>query len=151
MKYRENAQDTWHEINIKALDSMPVGTIVDYDGEASDIPTGWEQYTSNILYENASGSNQTINLSDNVSDYDHFVIVYKNTDWNEYFSYMKYDSGSAISITGNHVSSTDRDLYTFNLTMSGTTITWGTSLFSSNNGTPFAYNPFKITKVVGYK
>lgn len=44
MKYRANASDTWHKIKIKALDGMPVGTIVDYDGQASDIPTGWETY-----------------------------------------------------------------------------------------------------------
>lgn len=119
------------------------------DGYSCDYSN--KHYGGVVLYENASGSNQTITLDDSVSNYDHFVIVYKNTDWNEIFTYMKYDSGSAISITGNHVSSTDRDLYTFNLTMSGTTITWGASLFSSNNGTPFAYNPFKITKVIGYK
>ena len=40
MKYKYNGE--WVDLSIKALDSMPVGTIVDYDGEASDIPTGWE-------------------------------------------------------------------------------------------------------------
>lgn len=44
MKYRANASDTWHKIKVKALDGMPVGTIVDYDGQASDIPAGWETY-----------------------------------------------------------------------------------------------------------
>lgn len=43
MKYRANSQDTWHKIKVKALDGMPVGSIVDYDGQASDIPSGWEQ------------------------------------------------------------------------------------------------------------
>lgn len=41
MKYKNNGQ--WEEITIKALDSMPVGSIVDYDGQVSDIPVGWEQ------------------------------------------------------------------------------------------------------------
>lgn len=42
MKYRANASDTWHKIKIKALDSMPIGSVVEYVGQASDIPTGWE-------------------------------------------------------------------------------------------------------------
>lgn len=41
MKYKNNGQ--WEEITIKALDSMPVGSIVDYDGQISDIPAGWTQ------------------------------------------------------------------------------------------------------------
>lgn len=35
---------TYDTIYVKALDSMPVGTIVGFDGQASDIPTGWETY-----------------------------------------------------------------------------------------------------------
>lgn len=41
MKYKDNGQ--WKEIYVKALDSMPVGTEIDFDGQASDIPVGWEQ------------------------------------------------------------------------------------------------------------
>jgi len=41
MKYKENGQ--FKPIYVKALDSMPVGTKVDFDGQASDIPVGWEQ------------------------------------------------------------------------------------------------------------
>lgn len=39
MKYRENAQDTWHELTIKALDSMEIGSIIAFAGDT--IPTGW--------------------------------------------------------------------------------------------------------------
>jgi len=39
MKYKYNGE--WIDVNIKALDSMPVGTQVEYTGE--DIPTGWEE------------------------------------------------------------------------------------------------------------
>ena len=41
MKYKDNGQ--WKEIYVKALDSMPVGTEVDFDGQTSDIPVGWER------------------------------------------------------------------------------------------------------------
>lgn len=39
MKYKYN--DEWVDLSIKALDSMPVGTQVEYTGET--IPTGWEE------------------------------------------------------------------------------------------------------------
>lgn len=38
-KYRKNSQDTWKTLKIKALDSMPIGTIMQYAGET--IPNGW--------------------------------------------------------------------------------------------------------------
>lgn len=41
MKYSQDGI-TYDEIYIKALDSMPVGTIVDYDGTSANIPVGWE-------------------------------------------------------------------------------------------------------------
>ena len=39
MKYKYNGE--WVDLSIKALDSMPVGTQVEYTG--TDIPNGWEQ------------------------------------------------------------------------------------------------------------
>ena len=33
----------FEEVYVKALDSLPVGTEIDFDGAVSDIPTGWEQ------------------------------------------------------------------------------------------------------------
>lgn len=39
MKYKYN--DEWVDLSIKALDSMPVGTQVEYTGDT--IPTGWEE------------------------------------------------------------------------------------------------------------
>ena len=48
MKYKENGQ--FKPIYVKALDSMPVGTEVDFDGQASDIPVGWEEVNINNLF-----------------------------------------------------------------------------------------------------
>jgi hypothetical protein len=57
MKYFYNNQ--WNEIGIKALDSMPVGTQVEYTGDT--IPTGWEQVsdysTSEVNTGKTWGSN----------------------------------------------------------------------------------------------
>ena len=44
LKYKDETTGTFKDLEVKALDSMPVGTIVDYDGQASDIPAGWETY-----------------------------------------------------------------------------------------------------------
>lgn len=43
MKYKDS-QGNWVSIALPSLDSMPVGTIVDYDGQTSDIPNGWQTY-----------------------------------------------------------------------------------------------------------
>lgn len=39
MKYKDG--NVWKEINIKALDSLPVGTQISYTG--SEVPAGWQQ------------------------------------------------------------------------------------------------------------
>ena len=38
MKYKYNNQ--WKEMNFKVSDTLPIGSIIEYDGES--IPTGWE-------------------------------------------------------------------------------------------------------------
>lgn len=42
MKYNYN--DTWNDLQVKVSDTLPVGTIVDYDG--ATVPDGYEQVAS---------------------------------------------------------------------------------------------------------
>ena len=42
MKYRDPNTGQLKELSLKAADTLPVGTIVDYDGET--VPDGWEKY-----------------------------------------------------------------------------------------------------------
>ena len=42
MKYRDPNTGQLKELSLKAADTLPVGTIVDYDGET--VPEGWEKY-----------------------------------------------------------------------------------------------------------
>ena len=42
MKYKDPDTGQLKELSLKAADTLPVGTIVDYDGE--DVPEGWEKY-----------------------------------------------------------------------------------------------------------
>jgi microcystin-dependent protein len=70
MKYRENESEPWKELYIKALDSMPIGMIVDFVG--TDIPNGWlicdgstlDEETYPELYDALGGSGSTFTLPD---------------------------------------------------------------------------------------
>ena len=70
MKYRENESEPWKELYIKALDSMPIGMMVDFVG--TDIPNGWlicdgrtlDEETYPELYDALGGSGGTFTLPD---------------------------------------------------------------------------------------
>ena len=49
MKYKDE-NDNWVDITLPSLDSMPVGTEVDFDGDVDDIPVGWEETTNPESY-----------------------------------------------------------------------------------------------------
>lgn len=46
MKVKNPSTGNFEEVYVKALDSLPVGTEVDFTGSTSDIPVGWEQVAS---------------------------------------------------------------------------------------------------------
>ena len=52
MKYNDNG--TYKDIYVKAFDTLPVGTEVDYDGQT--VPDGWEEVDE---YETGSGNFDT--------------------------------------------------------------------------------------------
>lgn len=70
MKYRANASEPFQELYIKALDSMPIGSIIGFAG--SDIPNGWlicdgstlDEETYPELYDALGGSGSTFTLPD---------------------------------------------------------------------------------------
>lgn len=72
MKYKDPVTGQLKELSLKAADTLPIGTIVDYDGE--EVPEGWEQVEDNpkLLWTNpnttAEFHAQNITLSS--SDYD---------------------------------------------------------------------------------
>ena len=51
MKYRYN--DTWNDFAAKVGDTLPIGTIVDYDGDT--VPTGYEEVNSYSTSEVKTG------------------------------------------------------------------------------------------------
>ena len=40
MKYRDPDTREFKDITVKTSDTLPIGTIVDYDG--TEVPSGWE-------------------------------------------------------------------------------------------------------------
>lgn len=41
MRYQDPVTGEWKTISVKAADTLPIGTIVDYDGDT--VPDGWEE------------------------------------------------------------------------------------------------------------
>lgn len=79
MKYKDPSTGQLKELSLKAADTLPIGTIVDYDGE--EVPEGWEEVPSNepkILWTNPNPKKQfdeqTITL--NSDDYDAYSIIF---------------------------------------------------------------------------
>lgn len=62
MKYREDASEPWKELYIKALDSMPIGTQIEFSG--TDIPQGWEQVSDDKHITTATITNGTLTSAD---------------------------------------------------------------------------------------
>lgn len=60
MKALNPSTGQFEEVYVKALDSMPVGTEVDFDGQASDIPIGWEVAETSKNITTASIVNGTL-------------------------------------------------------------------------------------------
>lgn len=68
MKALNPSTGNLEEVYVKALDSLPVGTIVDYDGQTSDIPTGWVTYGTGQIKktsETRALSASVVNASNN--------------------------------------------------------------------------------------
>lgn len=63
-------------------EQLPVGTEVDFDGSASDIPIGWEEVDGKSLVAytlyNGPATNDSITLSDSVENYSKILILYHN-------------------------------------------------------------------------
>ena len=80
MKVKNPSTGEFEEVYVKAIDNLPIGTEVDFNGSLTSIPVGWEQVSpqAQILWTNSSPSSnfapQEINLSS--ADYDILEIFY---------------------------------------------------------------------------
>ena len=163
MKARNPNTGNFEKLYVKALDSMPIGTEVDFNGQASDIPVGWEQvsgknYTAFELYNNSTGvGTETINLSDSITNYDYIEIFYKSNDANSQSS-KKVRSQSSIFTDLEFwyiYGPTDIYIKATNININAATITFGYSseihLYPNQFVALSEANNIFITKVVGLK
>lgn len=161
MKAKDKTTGTFKEVYVKALDSLPVGSEIDFDGETTDIPAGWEEVDSfNLvgytLYENATGSNGDITLNDSAANYDYIEIFYRNLD-SFYTSTRMYNPNSkTVFLNVNFVAPDGLTIANQSkiVTINGNTITvnrYGEAKIAGGTPSNTASNYIYITKVIGYK
>ena len=97
MKAKNPNTGNFEEVYVKALDSLPVGSEIDFTGSASDIPVGWEQVggkslVAYTLYDGPA-TNDNIILSDSVVNYSKILILYHNV----------VNLKNSVEISGNNV------------------------------------------------
>ena len=112
-----------------------------------------ELFKPTTLYNNSSGSNGTITLSDNVSNYEYIEIYYRNGDG--YIDYKKIYSPNG-KICGLNLSYYNTGIghyqnWSGTVNISDTTITHTKDYYTSNSTTATAINYIYITRVLGYK
>lgn len=160
MKAKDKTTGQFKKVYVKALDGMPVGSEIDYSGNISDIPTGWEQVTGfntvgYVLYEDSSGTTGTVTLNDSVSNYDYLEVYYARDVW---CSSRKIDTSLSLS----HIdlsliawASSITRIYTSDIAISGTSITRNYTRYinfpDSGTGINAGADNIKIYKVIGYK
>ena len=115
-----------------------------------------EYLNGTILYENATGTNGNITLSDNVSNYRYIEIFGYDT---LFYSnvYTKYDLSMEQNINLSHLSTngTQNRLQTAIYEISGTSLTLKNAymnvIFGTSVNSQTTNNEFNITKIIGYK
>jgi len=162
MKVKNPSTGNFEEVYVKALDGLPVGTEVDFDGTSTDIPVGWEQVSgkSQIVYElyNDTTGGTSILLSDSVANYDYIEITYKETTSNKSFISQKIPTSETSTVLSYYElpSSASGNIRYFgaSFNISGTSISLGSNYgFATVNGSDSVHyeNRIKIMRVIGYK
>jgi hypothetical protein len=150
MKFRDPETGEFKELYAKAADTLPVGTVVDFDG--TEIPAGWEK-VDNILWENPNPTNengfqpQTITLNQDISNYKYYEVKYLNWYGHNYmFSTGKIPTEWLVRLTA---ISTDV-LYRNMTSLSGKSATFDNCIYigQSDNYSNTNCIPYQI---IGYK
>lgn len=101
-------------------ETLPVGSEINFDGQASDIPVGWEE-VDNVLWTNSNPSsdfsNQDISIN-NINDFNCFKIVIRNSKTSSVVYTVDYYKTAYTTITAilNDGSNTYFRNFTFDFT-----------------------------------
>lgn len=136
-----------------AGDTLPIGAIIDYDGES--IPSNWEEVKDKtILYESETGELGNVTLNDSAENYDYIEIYYKTSGRSGSVKLQDFTNKNiSLSIVG--VSSTTFMTLMKEIVISGNTIRKNAEYtylkeFSAEERCS-ATNTVYIYKVIGYK
>ena len=88
MKYRDPQTGEFKDITVKASDTLPIGTIVDYDGD--NIPNNWELVDNSGAYKKIKKIQTSIGVLGK-------ILNNKSTSTNDTYS-CDYINKSAIPI-----------------------------------------------------
>lgn len=150
MGVRVKDEGQFKEIYVKALDSLPVGAEIDFDGQVSDIPIGWEE-VDNVLWTNPSPtstfSGQTLSIDlTNYKALDIYCLRYNATD--RHILHYKILLDSSYTTSQLFYSDYDNGVRSWNRNVNWATnsITFGNATIngSSSNG---ALIPYKIVGI----
>lgn len=145
---KENSEKIGNLVDLTTTEkSTVVGAINELDGKI---------ISAHILYSNYSGTNSTITLSDNISNYN-YIEIYYFKDLNQIISAKIYDpNGKAATLGSVTYYSNTLFLRSAIVDINGTTVTWRTS--DSGFGTVTSSScgvsneqVFLISQVIGYK
>ena len=134
-------------------DSLPVGSIVEYDGDV--IPDGYEKVNNKVvLYDNPSGSSETITLSDSATNYDYIVIDFMVVN-NIATHIFQSINGKEISVSESILVPGENYVRNNQYRIDGNVLTLIYSVNYHLNGAGYHYDndvaELKITRVTGYK
>ena len=161
IKYKDS-EGNFQEIKIKTKDSLPVGTIVDYDGDT--VPDGYEEADSMdinngvVLWENPNTTvefiAQTINLSS--SNYDYVEISFARRIIDDVGNKIRIEK--AEKNTSGHTESeylttgTSVNIASRLFSISDNTISFENNLLQQTGSSRAINNNYNVPiKVIGYK
>lgn len=159
MRYKDK-DGNWKELSVKASDTLPIGTIVEYDG--TEVPSGYEVVEdSKVLYETDDYKTYSypINLNDNPLNYKKIVVygIFKDNIARGIFESLCFPdvqpSGTLniIAFGGAY-----GGIYSLRYNFSSTQLTKSNDIaFEGSNGSINKWwgngENVIVTKVVGYK
>lgn len=143
-------------------EALPVGSQINFDGEVSDIPVGWQQVPDNqiVLYNDTTGTGVTglnsITLSDSISNYSRIKLVIDTSrDGSSKYAYniiKEFNINSTLTQFSESVCYDKIVWFTFSISNKTLSITRNRITEVSNGGiTMTEGNYVYITKVIGYK
>lgn len=164
-RVKDPSTGQFKEMYVKALDSLPVGAEIDFDGDSADIPDGWEEVSGKSLvsYELYSGNSTSGNLtiSNDISNYKKVEVTAQARNGVRTTFVLYEPSEKIIEIKTGNAETGLIDYYIFTactLAFSGTTVTRANTRVvqlrnntSLSIGTDDSYYTLGIVKIIGYK